>query len=289
MALSSQAPTFAAFSCEVQSMPTIPYTGPWRTELSVALDAAERASGVILEFYDAQSASTYVKGDGSPVTDADLASDRSIRDTIAAAFPGDALLTEEGAKDSARLANSRCWIVDPIDGTAQYVARTGQFDVMIALAIDGEPVVAATVQPVTGRYQAAVRGAGAWEIIDGDVRDFLIAPAGEPARLATHNPPRLVSSKWYGGLESTGQEALRRVAERIGSDAPPILEVGYQSRNFSSDLRTFDAYVGLPPTTGESVAQEWDLACVDLITREAGGAFTVTIVCSRIWTAAGSG
>jgi len=255
-------------------MPTIPYAGPWQAELSVALRAAGNAAEVILEFYNAQSASTYIKGDGSPVTDADLASDRTIRDTITAEFPDDALLTEEGAKDSARLANPRCWIVDPIDGTAQYVARTGLFDVMIALAVNGVPVVAVTVQPVTGRYQAAVTGAGAWEIGGEETRPFRISPAGEPVRLATHNPPRLVSSKWYGGREAISQAALHRVAERLGAADPPILEVGYQSRNFSDDQRTFDAYIGLPPFEGDPIAQEWDLACVDLITREAGGEFT---------------
>ncbi|MDQ3653575.1 MAG: hypothetical protein M3457_00665 [Chloroflexota bacterium] len=242
------------------------YRGTYARELETALEAGHRAATVILEFYEAQSAATYTKGDGSPVTEADLASDRVIRETISNAFPGDALLTEEGARDADRLTNDRCWIVDPIDGTAQYVARTGLFDVMIALCVDGRPVVAVSVQPVAGRIQAAVTGAGAWEIVDGQVHPLLFAPAA--------TPPRLVSSKWYGGRDDTRGTAVRRIASRLGGAEPPILEVGYQSRAFSDSERTYDAFIGLPSETRSSIAQEWDLACVDLITREAGGRFT---------------
>lgn len=255
-------------------MPTPHYQGPYHKELTVALDALHNATIAILTFYDAQSAETYIKGDGSPVTDADLASDRIIRETISASFPNDALLTEEGAKSYERLSHSRCWIVDPIDGTAQYVARTGLFDVMIALTIDGRPVVAATVNPVSNRFQYAVVGQGAWEVIDGVESRFHITDPQTPPRIATHDPPRVVSSKWYGGFEQERGSGVQRIARRLGAIEPPILEVGYQSRNFSDTERTFDAFVGLPQGDRGSIAQEWDLACVDLITHEAGGVLT---------------
>lgn len=247
-------------------MAELNYRGEYRLELDVALDAGRRATAVILEFYNDKSAATYIKGDGSPVTDADLASDKVIRETISAAFPADALLTEEGANGLERLDNRRCWIADPIDGTAQYVARTGLFDVMIALCVEGRPVVAVATQPVANRIQAAAVGGGAWEIVGDAVSRFVIAPLLDP--------PRLVTSKWYGaGVDSRG-EAVNRVATRIGAAHPPILDVGYQSRRFSNAERTFDAFIGLPPLSGASIAQEWDLACVDLITHEAGGTFT---------------
>lgn len=246
---------------------TIPgYHGTYHRELETATSAARQASRVILEFYDARSAATYTKGDGSPVTDADLASDRIIRDTISQAFPEDALLTEEGASDVRRLTNPRCWIVDPIDGTAQYVARTGLFDVMIALCVNGRPVVAVSAQPVAGRIQVAVAGAGAWELADDTVTRFTIAPPSAP--------PRIVSSKWYGGRKPGRDKALERISGLLGALPPPILEVGYQSRAFSETQRTYDAFVGLPAESGASIAQEWDLACVDLITHEGGGTFT---------------
>lgn len=250
------------------------FRGGYRRELETALDAGRRAAKVIMEFYDAQSAATYTKGDGSPVTDADLASDRVIRETISQAFPDDVLLTEEGASDTDRLANDRCWIVDPIDGTAQYVARTGLFDAMIALCVAGRPVVAVSVQPVVNRIQAAVAGAGAWEIADGVVTTFRIAPHRDLPRMVTYEPPRIVTSKWYGGRDDDRGVAIQRIAGRVGAPEPPILEVGYQSRAFAKPGRTYDAFIGLPAASGISIAQEWDLACVDLITHEAGGRLT---------------
>lgn len=240
--------------------------GQLQPELEIALEAGRLAADVIMEFYNAQSAETYVKGDGSPVTDADIASDRIIRETIAAAFPADAFLTEEGTKDQRRLENRRCWIVDPIDGTAQYVERTGLFDIMIALVLDHAPVVAVSVQPAIGRVQAAVVGQGTWEHLAGETHQlqFTNAPI----------PPRVVSSKWYGGREQDRGAAIRRIGARLGAPDPAILEVGYQARAFSPDQRSWDAFVGLPQSNLGSIAQEWDLACIDLLTHEAGGAMT---------------
>jgi 3'-phosphoadenosine 5'-phosphosulfate (PAPS) 3'-phosphatase len=236
----------------------------YNEEMVVALDAGRRAAEVILDFYDRKSGETYTKRDGSPVTDADLASDRVIRAVIGTAFPEDALLTEEGASSLERTANPRCWIVDPIDGTAQFVARTDLFDVMIALAVYGQPVVGVSVRPVSGIIHAAVAGHGAWEYEGTARRPFTIS--GEP------EPPRLVSSRWYGGREKG--EALARIAERLSAAGILVKEVGFQTRNFADSERGFDGFVGLPPNSNVSIAQEWDLAAADVIVHEAGGAFT---------------
>ena len=238
--------------------------GTFDRELDVALEAGRRASAVILDFYDRDAAEAYTKQDGSPVTDADLASDKVIREVIGAAFPDDALLTEEGASSLQRITNPRCWIVDPIDGTAQFMARTGLFDVMIALAVDGRPVLGVSVRPVGGLIHAAIAGRGAWEYDDSGRSPFTIAPPPDPARV--------VSSKWYGGRDKT--EELARIAERLDADTIQVQEVGFQARNFASSERAFDAFVGLPPDSGVSIAQEWDFAAADVIVSEAGGAFT---------------
>lgn len=244
--------------------PNNPETGAYDEELAVALEAGRRAAAVILDFYDRNTGETYIKRDGSPVTDADLASDAAIREVIGSAFPDDALLTEEGASLLERTANPRCWIVDPIDGTAQFMARTGLFDVMIALAVDGRPVVGVSLRPVSGLVHAAIAGRGAWEYEGTTRRPFTIEPSREP--------PRLVSSKWYGGREKG--EALERIARRLGADTIPVRDIGFQARNFAQTERVFDAFVGLAPDSRVSIAQEWDLAAADVIVNEAGGAFT---------------
>lgn len=233
-------------------------------ELTIALEAGRRAAAVIMDFYARNTAETYVKRDGSPVTDADLASDRVIRDVIGSAFPADALLTEEGASLLDRTANPRCWIVDPIDGTAQFVARTGLFDVMIALAVEGRPVVGVSVRPVSGVIHAAIAERGAWEYDGAKRRPFSIGPE--------HDPPRLVSSKWYGGRDKG--EQLARIAQRLGASAIPVREIGFQARNFADSERSFDSFIGLAPDSRVSIAQEWDLAAADVIVHEAGGALT---------------
>lgn len=242
----------------------VPADHPHARELQVAIDACERAAATIMEYYDAHSAETYTKGDGSPVTDADLAADRVIRETVTHAFPDDALMTEEGENDAQRLSNRRVWIIDPIDGTAQFVARTGRFDVLIALAIDGEVTVAATIQPPTGLAHAAVKGAGAWRR-EGD--------AWEPLVIATASePPRLVASRYYLLPEQQDWPAI--ISQGVGAADLPVMDVGFQPRAFDPSERAYDAFLGFPQDPETFAAREWDIAASDLIVHEAGGVLT---------------
>src|SRR5215217_2302184 len=161
-------------------------------ELTVAVDAAIEAGAAIRAFYEQSSAMTYTKSDGSPVTDADLASDRIIRGRLAAAFPDDAILTEEGADEETRLTAERVWIVDPIDGTQQFIDRTGEFDVLIALVVDQRPVVAVMYQPTEDRALIAAIGHGAWVQQHGVRRAASFQPVGETTA------PRVKTSIYFG-------------------------------------------------------------------------------------------
>lgn len=242
----------------------IPASHPLSRELEVALAAAREASSTILSFYRDHSAGTYTKGDGSPVTDADLAADQVIRETIAAAFPDDALLTEESEDDVRRLHNDRVWIIDPIDGTAQFVAGTGKFDVLIALAIDSVVAVAVAAQPTTGLVHAAVSGAGAWRGTRDDWEPFTLAG---PA-----SPPRLAASRYY--LLPGQEEQMHTVATALGATPPPVMDVGFQPRALDPAERWYDAFLGFPQDPAIFAAREWDIAATDLIIHEAGGAVT---------------
>lgn len=244
----------------------IQVTGRYSEELEVAIDAATQAGDAVRDLYERAAAATYVKTDGSPVTDADLASDTIVRTVISAAYPDDAFLTEEVADDAARLAKSRVWIVDPIDGTQQFVDRTGEFDVLVTLVDDGAPVVAVMLQPTTGLCLAAEVGGGALIGDRGHLAPARFAPVAHGAA------PRLQTSTWFG--MPAAEAALDRAAASLGSTKPEVSPLGMVVRRFFPPDNAFDVMIGMPTRVGQTMAWEWDFAAADLIVHEAGGAFT---------------
>src|SRR5215208_394723 len=163
----------------------------YRDEVDAAIAAALKAGSIVREFYDGESAATYSKGDGSPVTDADLAADQAIRELLSERFPKDAILSEEGQDDQRRLSVSRCWIVDPIDGTEQFIQRTGEFDVLVALVEHGRPIAVAGYQPTTQLLITALKDGGAW-MCSGESAWRGVRLESTDARL------RIGTSKWFG-------------------------------------------------------------------------------------------
>ena len=134
---------------------------PFRDELSVALAAAHAAGDIIRGHYQRGPIETTVKADGTPVTQADLEANQAIVAALRAAFPDDGILAEETADDRSRLVRERVWIVDPMDGTRDFVQRSGQFAVHIALALRGAPVVGVVYSPIERLTYHAVAGHGA--------------------------------------------------------------------------------------------------------------------------------
>jgi 3'-phosphoadenosine 5'-phosphosulfate (PAPS) 3'-phosphatase len=235
----------------------------------VAKAAARAAGEAVLDFYNAHSAEKYIKKDGSVVTDADLAADRIIREAILDAFPNDALLTEEGVDDEARLGNERVWIVDPIDGTNQFVDQTGEFDMLIALVVDGRPVVSATYQPTADMLLAAEVGQGATIERNGSREPLRLTP------VLQETPPRLMTSVWLGYPENF--PFFERMAIRLGAPAPQVSNVGISLRRIMPEGQVADAVVGYKvgkTVEEQTFAWEWDFAAPDLIIHEAGGKMT---------------
>src|SRR5437773_1270636 len=109
-------------------------------ELQTAKELALRAGDILLEHYG-QSINVQWKARGNPVTAADKAASRFITQELRRQFPRDAVLSEEEKDDTSRLSMSRAWIVDPMDGTTEFVAHRDEFAVMIGLAVQGEPVL----------------------------------------------------------------------------------------------------------------------------------------------------
>ena len=233
-------------------------------DLDAAIAAAVAAGAVVREFYDGETAATYAKGDGSPVTDADLAADRAIHDVLSDRFPDDAILSEEGQDDEGRLSVSRCWIVDPIDGTEQFIQRTGEFDVLVALVEDGRPVAVAGYQPTTRLLLTATRGGGAWMRRGQNAwQRLLLEPAPNQLRIGT--------SKWFG---APGNAAIiESVAHSLGAVPEEPAVTGFSPRMFLAP-RVVDVMIGVRPGADQTMASEWDFAVADLVIHEAGGMVT---------------
>lgn len=236
----------------------------FQKELEAAIAAALAAGTVVRDLYDRAAAASYEKTDGSPVTDADLAADNVIRTSLTNAFPHDALLTEEGQDDTSRLSNPRCWIVDPIDGTEQFIQRTGEFDILIALAENGYPVVGVGYQPTTDTLVYASKGGGAW-VKRGDA---------EPQQLWNEEPagpPAMATSKWFGAPGNL--DILTAAAGRLGGMAIPPGVTGLAPRIFLTP-RQHDAMVGIRAERPHNMAHEWDFCAADIVVSESGGKVT---------------
>src|SRR3990167_4716905 len=130
-------------------------------EYAIAIEAARKAGNAIAGYFGRQY-TVHEKGPDQPVTDADREANRVIHDTILSEFPDDGWLSEETKDDAVRLGKKRVWIVDPLDGTKEFIAKIPEFAVSIALVQDGKPVVGVINNPMTGELSTARKGEGAY-------------------------------------------------------------------------------------------------------------------------------
>ena len=139
-------------------------------ELKTAIALAYAAGQLISDYYKTEFVAEEKLGADNfyePVTAADRAASRLIVEALTTEFPGDAILSEEEADDlEVRLASRRVWIIDPIDGTAGFVKKDGDFAVQIGLAERGEAILGVVYMPVHKKLNFAVRGQGAFESVD---------------------------------------------------------------------------------------------------------------------------
>lgn len=128
-------------------------------ELDVALEAATKAGKAIMEIYS-KDFSVYTKKDNSPLTEADLKSNKIIKEFLFKTQH--AILSEEDKDDISRLDENIIWIIDPLDGTLDFVNRTGEFTVMIALVKEKKPILGIIFWPIKNILYVAQKGAGAF-------------------------------------------------------------------------------------------------------------------------------
>src|ERR1700741_1189577 len=133
-------------------------------ELRGAWDLAGLAGAAILEQYEGplNIKQKNYEDDVEPVTQADMIANDLIVTRLKREFPDDGILAEESIDTERRLAKSRVWMVDPLDGTNGFIDGNGDFAVQIGLAEDGRCVLGVVYQPLTGVLYRAVRGSGTW-------------------------------------------------------------------------------------------------------------------------------
>ena len=129
-------------------------------EIKIAERAASEAGSIIMALFKGKY-DVHEKSKNNPVTTADIEANRKIREIIQGRFPDDGWLSEEDSDDTRRLTASRVWIVDPIDGTKEFIEGVPQFAVSIGFVVGGQAKVAVVYNPAEKRLYRAVAGQGA--------------------------------------------------------------------------------------------------------------------------------
>lgn len=217
----------------------------YKKELESALLAAKEASSIILKYYD-QDYEVQDKGGNHPLTIADQESDQKIKEILLSEFPEDGWLSEETADNASRLDKKRAWIVDPLDGTKEFIKKIPEFCVSIALVEDGKPVVGVILNPGVSDIFSASKGQGA----------FLNESPIQVSSQSDLSSSQILASR---------SELKRGEWEVFKNQFNVIPSGGMAYKMTQVACGKADASFSLTPKN------EWDFAAGDLIIREAGG------------------
>jgi len=208
------------------------------------LESAVHAAGTIARSYYGGDYKRWNKAGGSPVTEADLAVDAFLKQTLLAARPAYGWLSEESADNQARLSAPNVFVVDPIDGTVAFLKNRPHFTICAAVVEAGRPRAGVVYNPITEECFAAREGGGA--TLNGN--PIHVSDRGRIEGTRMLGPKNTFAEGWPQ-MELT---ALSSIAYRVA-----LVAAGRH-----------DAMVSL------SVKRDWDLAAADLIVQEAGGLLT---------------
>ncbi len=227
-------------------------------DLTLALELADIADGISMARFRAIDLLVETKPDLTPVTEADHAVEEALRRKLGVARPGQAILGEEGGQDACSSGAAARWIVDPIDGTKNYVRGVPVWATLIALQRDGRMVAGVVSAPALGRRWWAARGEGAWA--DGRRIHVSRVAAVEDAFIS------------YDGLERFDDSAaavpladgrLLHLARRC-----------WRSRGLGDFWSHVLVAEGAVDIAAEPEVSLWDVAPIQVIVEEAGGRFT---------------
>ena len=221
-------------------------------DLELALELADAADAITLRHFGSVDLVVESKPDMTPVTEADRAVEKMVGERLAVARPAHAVMGEEFGVGGAAGARAR-WIIDPIDGTKNYVRGIPVFATLLALEVDGELVVGVASAPAMGRRWWAARGDGAFA--DGDrIKVSAISALGEA---------QLSHSSIEGWAKAGRLAPLLELAQAAG-----------RTRGFGDFWQHVLVAQGSVDVALEPEVSLWDLAALLVIVEEAGGRFT---------------
>jgi histidinol-phosphatase len=228
-------------------------------DLEIALALAESADAVSIDRFRAVDLRVTTKPDRTPVTDADQAVERVVRDGLAAARPDDGIFGEEFGTDAGTGEGARRqWIIDPIDGTANFLRGVPIWGTLIALAVDAVPVLGVVSAPALGQRWWGARGLGAHTAQHG----------GSPRRLQVSGVRELAdASLSYNSLP--GWDGVGRLE--------PIVQLTrsvWRARAIGDMWSYMLVAEGAIDIAAEFDLQPYDMAALQPIVEEAGGRFT---------------
>ena len=239
-------------------MESLGITGDFARELRLALAMADDADALAMSRYRATDLVVTTKPDATPVTEADQAVERMLRSTLGVQMRGDAILGEEYGDDAAH-AHGRRWIIDPIDGTKNYMRGVPVWCTLIAFATDGEPVVGVVSAPALGRRWWAARGAGAWtRDVDGSERRIHVSG---------------VASMTDASFSFSDAVAWDRFSRTPGA-LQRVLDATWRQRGYGDFLSHMLVAEGAVDIGAEPELAAWDMAALVPVVVEAGGRAT---------------
>jgi 3'(2'), 5'-bisphosphate nucleotidase len=220
------------------------------------IEIAREAGALILEHYQNRTYQSYIKDDSTPVTSADLAAHELITSRLSALTPDIPVLSEEAADISLdqRSQWPTYWLVDPLDGTQEFIARSGDFATIIALIDNNHPVMGVVFGPVSGVTYYAYQGYGAWKILANN----------EKFQINTHQHSTIQQSI---AIAISRRQNINTITQRLSTkwnyDLIPLGSAALKACLVAEGA--VDCYLRLGPTG------EWDTAATQCIVEEAGG------------------
>jgi histidinol-phosphatase len=227
----------------------------YNDDLRFAHVLADAADDITMRRFRALDLRVESKPDLTPVTDADLAAEEQLRHVLGRARPRDAVLGEESGRSGV---GKRCWVLDPIDGTKNFVRGVPVWATLIGLMVGGDVMVGVVSAPALGRRWWAARDGGAWT-----GRSLTKATACRVSEVASLQDASLSYSSLSGWEDQGRLDGFLSLARSV-----------WRSRAYGDFWSHMLVAEGAVDVSAEPEVLLWDLAALQVIVEEAGGTFT---------------